>query len=117
MCPSTWSFTRVSTGSAWRAWAGLCVALAFLAGPARADGISGRVYGPDGKPLPETVLTARPKTGAAVDFRTDPSGNFSIFLDPGPYVVSPKADASLEGVLESSSQPVQQDVHLKKRAR
>ncbi len=69
MCPSTWSFTRVSTGSAWRAWAGLCVALAFLAGPARADGISGRVYGPDGKPLPETVLHGPAQDGSGGRFQ------------------------------------------------
>jgi hypothetical protein len=102
------------------AWASRCLVLAFVAGlavPAGADGISGRVYGPDGKPLPNTTFTARPEKGEAIDFRTDPSGNFSVFLDPGRYVVSFKADASLEGVIESSSQPVQQDVHLKKKAR
>ncbi len=120
MDTSTRFFTRVSTRNSWTAWARLCMVLAFVAGlavPARADGISGRVYGPDGMPLPNTIFTARPENGAAVDFRTDPSGNFSVFLDPGRYVVSSKADAFLEGVIESYSQPVQQDVHLKKRAR
>ena len=91
--------------------------LSLLGGPAAADGISGRVYAPDGKALPNAILTARPEKGPVVDFKTDASGNFSVFLDPGRWVVSVRADASLEGVLESSSQPVQQDVHLKKVTR
>ena len=92
----------------------LVCALAGAGHPAGADGISGRVFGPDGKVLPNAVLTARPEKGPAVDFKTDTSGNFSVFLDPGRYVVSSRADASLEGVIESYSQPVQQDVHLKR---
>ena len=100
-----------------RSRASLFVLLAVLVGaglPARGDGISGRVYGPDGKALPNAVLTARLDKGPGVDFKTDASGNFSVFLDPGRYVVSSRADASLEGVIESYSQPVQQDVHLKR---
>lgn len=97
--------------------ASLFLFLAVMVGaglPARGDGISGRVYGPDGKALPNMVLTARPEKGPGVDFKTDASGNFSVFLDPGRYMVSSRADASLEGVIESYSQPVQQDVHMKR---
>ncbi|MGE5346715.1 MAG: carboxypeptidase-like regulatory domain-containing protein [Acidithiobacillales bacterium] len=111
---------RVSTGRSGRTQACLYLVLSFLAGlqlAARADGISGRVYGPDGKGLPNTILTAQPEKGPAVDFKTDASGNFSVFLDPGRYVVSVRADKSLEGVIESYSQPVQQDIHLKKGTR
>ncbi len=96
----------------------LLLAVLVAGGPrAMADGISGRVFGPDGKPLQNAVLSARPEKGPAVDFKTDGSGSFSVFLDPGRYVVTPRGDTSLEGVLESYSQPVQQDVHLKKAKR
>lgn len=111
---------RAFTGRSPRARARLWLALALLAGlhlSARAEGVSGRVYGPDGKALPNTILTARPEKGPAVDFKTDASGGYSVFLDPGRYVVSSRADASLEGVIESYSQPVQQDIHLKKATR
>ncbi len=96
------------------------LALAVLAGfhlAASAEGISGRVFAPDGKPLPSTILTARPEKGPPVDFKTDASGNFSVFLDPGRYAVSVRTDASVEGVVESYSQPVQQDIHLRKVTR
>ncbi len=100
--------------------ASVLLLLSLLTGSARpavADGISGRVFGPDGKPVPNAVLAARPDKGQPVEFRTDGSGSFSVFLDPGRYAVSPRGDASLVGVLESYSQPVQQDVHLKKAGR
>ncbi len=103
-----------------RTRAPLYLALAALAGlhlAAWADGISGRVFAPDGKALPNAILTARPEKGPAVDFKTDASGNFSVFLDPGRYVVSARADVSLEGIVESYSQPVQQDIHLKRVTR
>ncbi len=97
----------------------LLLLAALVAGSpgALADGISGRVFGPDGKPLPNAILAARPEKGPPVEFKTDGSGSFSVFLDPGRYVVSPRGDTSLEGVLESYSQPVQQDVRLKKAGR
>jgi len=116
----TMHLDRISTGRSWRSRGVLGLVLAMLAGlslSARADGISGRVYGPDGKTLPNAILTAQPEKGPAVDFKTDASGTFSVFLDPGRYVVSVRADTSLEGVIESYSQPVQQDIHLKKGTR
>ncbi len=96
----------------------LCLAIAFalcLPASATADAVSGRVYGPDKKPVPNTTFTAQPEKGQAVKFSSDPSGNFSVYLDPGKYTVKSSADDTLEGVIESYPQPVQQDIHLKKR--
>lgn len=75
------------------------------------------MYGPDGKPVPNASFTAKPAKGQAVEFKTDRSGNFSVYLDPGRYDVRSAANATLQGVIESYPQPVQQDIHLKKRSR
>ncbi len=83
---------------------------------ARADAVSGRVFGPDGKVLPNRTLTAETGKGQVVDFKTDGSGNFSVYLDPGKYTVRPKDDAGLEGIIQSYPQSVQEDIHLKKKA-
>ena len=99
-------------------WTRLCLAIGFaLCVPlsATADAVSGRAYGPDGKPVPNATFTARPAKGEAVQFKTDPSGNFSVFLDPGRWTVSPSADATLQGGIDSYPQPVQQDIHLKRK--
>ena len=117
---STWLFVRVFTRGPLRALPGLGLLLALLTGlavPASADGISGRVYGPDGKPQPNTAFTARREKSPPVEFLTDASGDFSVYLDQGRYTVSSQADPSLEGVIVSQSQPVQQDIHLKKAKR
>src|SRR5215469_11415996 len=87
----------------------------FLPGLAMADVISGRVLGPDEKPVLNATLTAKDAKGQTVTFKSDKSGNFSVYLDPGRYIVSNGADPSVEGVIESLPQPVQKDVQLKKK--
>jgi hypothetical protein len=79
-----------------------------------ADTVSGRVYGQDGKPLSNVTFTAKPAQGDAITFKTNSTGNFSVYLDPGRYTVTPTGDGSLQGLIDSYPQPVQQDVHLKK---
>jgi hypothetical protein len=81
---------------------------------AMADTVSGRIYGPDAKPLANATFTAKPAKGDAVEFKTSASGTFSVYLDPGRYAITAGSDAGLEGVIDSYPQPVQQDVHLKK---
>ncbi len=101
-------------------WMSLCLATAFaLLVPisAVADTVSGRIYGQDEKPVPNATFTAKPARGEAVEFKTNASGAFSVYLDPGRYTISPSADASLQGVIDSYPQPVQQDVHMKKGGR
>ncbi len=99
-------------------WMTLCLTIAvalWLPAAASADVVSGRVLGPDEKPILNNAFSARDAKGQATPFKTDKSGNFSVYLDPGKYVVSFSADATLEGVIESYPQPVQQDIRLKKK--
>ena len=98
------------------AWTILCLGAFAFAVPISimADTVSGRVYGQDGKPASNVTLTAKPTKGDAVEFKTDSSGNFSVYLDPGRYTVTASGDTSLQGLINSYPQPVQQDVHLKK---
>jgi len=92
----------------------LFVFFVFLSTQVRADGISGRVYDLNNTPVANATLTAQSQNGDSVDFKTDKSGNFSVYLDPGRYDVYSKDDSSLKGSIESYSRPVQQDIHLKK---
>ncbi len=98
-------------------WVSLCLAMAFALGlppGATADAVSGRVY-LDGTAVTNTTFTARPAArGRAVQFRSDASGNFSVYLDPGRYTVL-SSDGTLEGSVDSYPQPVQQDIHLRRR--
>ena len=99
------------------AWTTLCFAIAgaiWFALPASADIVSGHVLGPDEKPILNGTFTARNSKGETTMFKTDKSGNFSVYLDPGKFTVSSSADAGLTGVIESFPQPRQQDVHLTK---
>lgn len=101
-------------------WTTPCLAIAFallFSVSAAAGTVSGRVYDPDGNPVKNTFFTAtaKPARGEPVDFKTDPLGNFSVYLDPGRYIVSPKGDASLQGEIDSYPQPLQQDIRLKKK--
>ena len=97
--------------------AGVAV-IAALLGPiyVLADTVSGHVFNQDEKPAANMTLTAKPAKGDPVQFKTDAAGAFSVYLDPGRYTVSPSNDASMQGVVNSVPQPVQQDVHLKKGA-
>lgn len=118
LCTRTTANTEIlkPTHGVSRAWIRhLGIALAFVLCfviPARADLISGHVYGPDGKLLPNRAFLIVETNGR---FKTDASGNFSVALDPGHYTVHPTNDNTLEGSISSYSQPVQQDIHLRKR--
>lgn len=93
----------------------LGVAVAFcLTISARADFVSGRVFGPDGRILPNTNFTVEDR-GQKTNFTTDNSGNFSVYLDPGTYTVRPSSDASLEGVIHGYPQSTTEDIHLKRK--
>src|SRR2546422_8702568 len=98
-----------------RIWTILGLAIAgaiWFALPASADIVSGRILGADDKPIVNASFTARNAKGEPTTFKTDKSGNFSVYLDPGKYTVSPSTDAALTGVIESFPQPRQQDVRL-----
>ena len=94
---------------------GLCIL--GLPSLAMADIVSGRVFGADDRPLVSATLTAKNARGEATNFKSDASGNFSVYLDPGKYTVSFAGDATVEGTVEGYPQPFQQDIHLKKKAR
>jgi hypothetical protein len=53
--------------------------------------------------------------GKAVEFGTDASGNFSVYLDPGRYTVRSNVNTALQGEIDSYPQPVQQDIHLQRK--
>jgi hypothetical protein len=88
----------------------MCFAL-----PAAADIVSGRVLGTDEKPIVNGTFTAKDAKGGTITFKSDNAGNFSVYLDPGKFTVTSSADAALTGVIESSPQPRQMDVHLTKK--
>ena len=89
--------------------------------PLHADMVSGRVYDSGGKAVAGKTFAVKNSKGACVkQFETDQAGNFGVFLPSGRYSVGyPAADKDCSkvkdlGVIESYSQPVQQDIHLKK---
>src|SRR5437763_8608016 len=69
--------------------------------PASADIVSGRVFGLDEKPILNGTFAARSLKGEATMFKTDKTGNFSVYLDPGKFTISSTADPSLTGIIES----------------
>src|SRR6266536_2046480 len=74
-----------------RIWNMLCLAVAAaicFALPASADIVSGRILGPDEKPVVNGTFTARNPKGESTVLKTDKSGNFSVYLDPGKYTVT-----------------------------
>src|SRR5689334_4530733 len=81
---------------------GIALALSLTAS-AWADFVSGRVLGPDGKALMRKTFTAE-KGGQKVSFSTDQAGNFSVYLDPGTYVVHSSEDNTVEGVVHGYPQ-------------
>jgi hypothetical protein len=93
----------------------------FASTPLKADMVSGRVYDSNGKPVTGKSFTVKNSKGSCVkQFDTDQAGNFGVFLSSGRYSVGyapPNQDCSKFkdlGVIESYSQPVQQDIHLKR---
>jgi hypothetical protein len=99
-------------------WTGLCLAIAlalFLPVSVSAGAVSGRVYSPDNELVKNTTFTATSVQGKAVEFGTDASGNFSVYLDPGRYTVRSNVNTALQGEIDSYPQPVQQDIHLQRK--
>ena len=96
----------------------LCLALTFailLPLAASADIVSGRILDADEKPIVNGTFTAKDAKGQPTTFKSDPKGNFSVYLDPGKHTVTSSADPSLSGTIESFPQPRQQDVRLMKK--
>ena len=88
----------------------LLIPVLAMAGP-----VSGRIYGPDNMLVRDTTFNAKlAKGGKPVEFKIDSSGYFSVYLDPGRYTVSPKGDDTQHGEVDSTPEPVQQDIHLRK---
>jgi hypothetical protein len=76
--------------------------------------VSGRIFGLDEKPILNATFTAKDSKGASTTIKTNATGNFSVYLDPGKFTISYSADPTVTGVIESFPQARQQDVHLKK---
>jgi hypothetical protein len=98
-------------------WIALCLAITvaiWFSPSASADIVSGRILGLDEKPIVNGTFTARDSKGEAITFKSDKSGNFSVYLDPGKFTVSVSTDTTLTGVIESFPQPRQQDIRLTK---
>jgi len=111
-------FREISRRSCRKMATKLSLAMAYvlcLAVSANADFVSGRVYDPNNQPVPNMTFTAGAGKGQAVSFKTDGSGNFSVYLDPGTYTVHPSGDKSLEGVIHGYPQAAQEDIHMKRK--
>ena len=111
-------FREISRTSCRKMATKLGLAMAYvlcLAVSANADFVSGRVYDPNNQPVPNMTFTAGAGKGQGVSFKTDGSGNFSVYLDPGTYTVHPSGDKSLEGVIHGYPQAAQEDIHMKRK--
>lgn|SRR6185295_7769933 len=98
-------------------WASLLLTIAlalWFPAAAAADIVSGRIFGADEKPLLNGSFTAKDAKGEVTTFKSDKSGNFSVYLDPGKFTITSSTDATLTAVIDSFPQPRQLDVHLKK---
>jgi hypothetical protein len=96
----------------------LCLTIGFVLCVsifARADIVSGGVYGPDGTRLAMTTFKVLQGDRLVTTFTTDRSANFSVYLAPGRYTVRPERDDTLEGDIQGYPQPVRQDVRLRRR--
>jgi hypothetical protein len=89
---------------------GIALALSLTAA-AWADFVSGRVLGPDGKPVAGKTFTAA-KGAQQVSFSTDKDGNFSVYLDPGTYTVTANDDKTLVGTVHGYPQSTTEDIHM-----
>ncbi len=96
-----------------------CLAIAVVvicfALEARADVVSGQVYGTDGRVAAKQAFRVLKGDAAVATFTTDESGYFSVFLDPGAYKVRPQGKDDAEGDISGYPQPARQDVRLKRR--
>ncbi len=102
----------------WAALLGLLLLSLSVALPARADLVSGRVAGADGKFQPKDSFVVKNADGKVVkQVKTDEYKGFSVFLQPGTYKAEfvDKDKTVWEAPLESFPQPARQDITLKKK--
>jgi hypothetical protein len=98
-----------------------CLLLLFAACfalPARADLVSGRVSGADGKFQPKDSFVVKNSEGKVVkEVKTDEYKGFSVFLQPGSYKAEfvDKEKNVWQAPLESYPQPARQDIQFKKK--
>ena len=86
--------------------------------PARADLVSGRVSGADGKFQPKDSFVVKDADGKKVkEVKTDEYKGFSVFLQPGTYKAEfvDQEKKVWQAPLESYPQPARQDIDFKKK--
>jgi hypothetical protein len=96
----------------------LLLLAACFALPARADLVSGRVSGAEGKFQPNDSFVIKNADGRVVkQVKTDEFRGFSVFLQPGSYKAEfvDKEKAVWQAPLESYPQPARQDIQFKKK--
>ncbi|MEJ2008749.1 MAG: carboxypeptidase-like regulatory domain-containing protein [Acidobacteriota bacterium] len=81
--------------------------------PAKSALVSGRVYSPKGKVVPNTQFTVTNAKGDRVaTFTTDGTGTYGVSLNPGVYSVRSKDKPGWVGEVRGSPQPGHEDIHL-----
>jgi hypothetical protein len=96
----------------------LLLLAACFALPARADLVSGRVSGAEGKFQPKDSFVVKDADGKKVkEVKTDEYKGFSVFLQPGTYKAEfvDKEKKVWQAPLESYPQPARQDIEFKKK--
>jgi hypothetical protein len=96
----------------------LLLLAACFALPARADLVSGRVTGAEGKFQPNDSFVVKNADGKVVkQVKTDEFKGFSVFLQPGSYKAEfvDKDKSVWQSPLESYPQPARQDIQFKKK--
>ncbi len=96
----------------------LLLLAACFALPARADLVSGRVSGAEGKFQPKDSFVVKDSAGKVVkEVKTDEYKGFSVFLQPGTYKVEfvDKDKGVWQAPLQSYPQAARQDVEFKKK--
>jgi hypothetical protein len=80
--------------------------------PAEAASVSGVARDPGGRPLACSFVVLGEKGQVLKTVTTDSKGGYSVFLQPGIYLVR---TGNLEGVIQALISPSQQDVRFLKR--
>jgi hypothetical protein len=96
----------------------LLIFAACFALPVRADLVSGRVSGADGKFQPKDTFVVKDAGGKEIKkVKTDEYKGFSVFLQPGTYKAEyVDSDKKVwQAPLESYPQPARQDIDFKKK--
>jgi hypothetical protein len=88
----------------------VCIVLA----PAYAASVYGVAQNPEGKPLASCTFSVLASSGEQIrEVKTDASGRYTVFLQPGIYAV--RVGSDLEGVLQALVQPSRQDIRFRRR--